>query len=91
MSNWLDKVLVLIVVLASFGYVAYALGPKKLRNVYSRFATKHFGLRAARWFAGSTMKGSHDCHDCSARDVHMNKNVASTPTARSDKFKVRER
>jgi hypothetical protein len=62
MNTWLDWLVVSGAVIASAAYVIYALGPKRIRAVYSRFATKYFGLRAARWFASS----GHSCHDCAA-------------------------
>jgi hypothetical protein len=60
MNRWLDIVLVAAAVFASAGYAVYALGNARVKNAYSRWATKHFGLRVARLFAGS--KGG--CGDC---------------------------
>lgn len=65
MNSWLDILFVTIAVLASLAYAIYALGPKRIKNAYSRWATKYFGLRAARWFAGSASE-SHDCNNCAA-------------------------
>jgi hypothetical protein len=68
MTNVLDVALVALVVLASLAYAIYALGPKRIKNVYSRFATKYFGLRAAKWFAPS----KHDsCSNCPSHDDHF--------------------
>ncbi len=64
MNRWLDVALVSLVVVASVMYAIYALGPKRIKNVYSRFATRYFGLRAARWFSGSS--DSHDCNNCAS-------------------------
>jgi hypothetical protein len=60
MNGWLDMILVALALLGSVSYVVYALGPKRIKNAYSRIATKYFGLRAARWFAGT--KGG--CDNC---------------------------
>jgi hypothetical protein len=68
MNRWLDISLVTAAVLASAAYAIYALGPKRIKSFYSRFATKYFGLRAARWFAPSS--GGHDCNDCSSKTSH---------------------
>ncbi|MBC7983887.1 MAG: hypothetical protein H7Y02_08540 [Candidatus Obscuribacterales bacterium] len=65
MNTWLDLALVVTIVLASAMYAIYALGPKRIRDTYTRFATKYFGLRAVRWFAPST-SGAHSCRDCPA-------------------------
>ncbi len=62
MSVALDYVVVAFAVIASASYVVYALGSKSLRDRYSRFATKVFGLRAARWFAGNAH--AHSCSNC---------------------------
>ena len=66
MNRWLDIFLVAIAVLASAAYAIYALGPKRRKDVYSRFATKHFGLRAARWLAGD----NQSCNNCSESTQH---------------------
>jgi hypothetical protein len=66
MSAWLDIALVGVVVLLSAAYALYALGPRQIKNVYSRVATKYFGLSAAKWFAS---KGS-DCGNCPSHDEH---------------------
>ena len=63
MNRWLDISLVTVVVLASLAYAIYSLGPRRTKNAYSRFATKYFGLRAAKWFGAS---GGHDCDNCSS-------------------------
>jgi hypothetical protein len=62
MNTWVDAVVVISAVLISIAYVVYALGPKRIRDAYTRFATKHFGLRALRWFTPS--KHGHSCRDC---------------------------
>lgn len=62
MNSWLDIALVAFAVVASVTYVVYALGPKRIKNAYSRFATKHFGLKAAGWFT----KSAENCDNCSA-------------------------
>jgi len=62
MNTWLDWMVVIGAVLASAAYLVYALGPKRIRDAYTRFATRHFGLRALRWFQSS--HGSHSCRDC---------------------------
>jgi hypothetical protein len=64
MNRWLDIALVVTAVFASAGYAVYALGPKRIKNAYSRLATKYLGLRAARWFSKSA--GGHSCNNCSA-------------------------
>jgi hypothetical protein len=64
-NHWLDLFLVTLAVLASAAYAAYALGPRRLKNAYSRFATKYFGLRAARWFATDDA-----CNNCSDKEHH---------------------
>jgi hypothetical protein len=67
MTHLLDISLVALAGIASAAYVAYALGPKRIKNVYSRLATKYFGLRAAKWFA----PGKHDsCSSCPSHDEH---------------------
>jgi hypothetical protein len=53
-------ILVALALLGSVGYVVYALGPKRIKNAYSRIATKYFGLRAAKWFAGP----KENCDNC---------------------------
>ena len=68
MSTWLDFVLVAAAVVASAAYAIYSLGPNRIKNAYSRFATKHFGLRAAKWFAP---KVDSACNNCSSRDEHL--------------------
>jgi len=68
MSRWIDIALVTVAVLASMAYVIYALGPKRIKNFYSRFATKYFGLRAARWFAGTN--DGHSCNNCQSNTQH---------------------
>jgi hypothetical protein len=62
MNTWLDAIVIFGAVLASGVYLVYALGPKRIRDAYTRFATKHFGLRALRWFTPS--KHGHSCRDC---------------------------
>ena len=62
MNTWLDFTLVGLVVVASLIYAIYALGPRRIKDAYSRFATKHFGLRAARWFTGT----EENCNNCSS-------------------------
>jgi len=57
-SVWFDEVQASIV----------ALGPKRIKNFYSRFATKYFGLRAARWFAGTN--DGHSCNNCQSNTQH---------------------
>jgi hypothetical protein len=79
MHTWLDALLVTLAVIASVLYAAYALGPKKLRNVYSRYATKYFGLRAAKWFV-TKPAASSDCSNCGERDVHLSSKKTVTPT-----------
>jgi len=64
MTRWIDILLVAVAVLAAAIYAVYALGPKRIKNAYSRLATKYFGLRAARWFAPPT--DGTDCDHCSA-------------------------
>jgi hypothetical protein len=67
MATWLDIALVTLVVAASVLYAIYALGPKRIKSAYSRWATKYFGLRAAKWFAPS----KHDsCSNCPSHDQH---------------------
>ena len=70
MSSWLDIALVAAAVLASAVYAAYALGPRRLRDSYSKLATKYLGLRAARWFSSNGSGGTHGCHECSANTAH---------------------
>ena len=70
MSTWLDFTLVGLVVATSVAYAIYALGPRRIKDAYSRFATKHFGLRAAKWFSGS----AEDCNNCSA-NPHQEKKI----------------
>ena len=67
MNHWLDIALVATAVLASAAYAIYALGPRRIKNIYSRFATKYFGLRAARWFSGAN---EPSCHDCASNAQH---------------------
>jgi len=67
MNHWLDIALVAAAVLASAAYASYALGPKRIKNFYSRFATKYFGLRAARWFSGND---EHSCNNCQSNTQH---------------------
>jgi hypothetical protein len=66
MNSWLDILLVAIAVTASIGYAAYSLGPKKLKQTYSRLATKYFGLRAAHWFRRS----AESCDNCPSNQAH---------------------
>lgn len=61
--SWLDFALVALAVLASVAYAVYALGPKRIKDAYSRFATKHFGLRAAKWFAPKAGGSCDGCND----------------------------
>jgi hypothetical protein len=67
MSSYLDIALVTLAVMASAAYVLYALGPKRIKNAYSRLATKYFGLRAAKWFVP---KSTGECSNCPSRDDH---------------------
>lgn len=67
MNTWLDIALVALAVIASAAYAIYSLGPRRIKNAYSRFATKHLGLWAAKWFAP---KSDAACNDCSSRDEH---------------------
>ena len=64
MNRWLDIALVAAAVIASIGYAFYALGPRRIKDSYSRFATKYLGLRAARWFGGAS--GTQGCSNCPA-------------------------
>ena len=67
MPAWLDVAVVSIIVLIAVTYAVYSLGPKRIKNAYSRFATKYFGLRAAKWFAPS----KHDsCSNCPGNEDH---------------------
>lgn len=68
MNVWLDIALVALAVVASAAYAIYALGPRRIKDAYSRFATKHFGLRAAKWFAPKT---DSSCSNCASRDEHF--------------------
>jgi len=68
MNAWLDILLVALAVAAAAMYAIYALGPKRIKDAYSRFATKHFGLRAAKWFAP---KVDSACNSCASRDEHL--------------------
>jgi hypothetical protein len=68
MNSWLDILLVTLALLASVGYAIYALGPKRVKQAYSRFATKHFGLGAARWFRHS----ADSCDNCPSNQAHKN-------------------
>ena len=74
MGGVLDMLVVACAVVASGAYAIYALGPRSVRDAYSKFATKHFGLRAARWFAGS---GHGNCHDCNANPTQPTDNRAT--------------
>jgi hypothetical protein len=67
MTHALDIALVVLAVSASAAYVVYALGPKRIKNVYSRLATKYFGLRAAKWFAPSKHSS---CNSCPSHEQH---------------------
>jgi hypothetical protein len=58
MNKWLDTFLVAGAVLLSAGYAIYAFGPKTLRDSFTRFVTRYFGLRSARLFSGSTGCGN---------------------------------
>jgi hypothetical protein len=71
MNAWLDFALVALAVAASLGYAVYALGPRRIKDAYSRFATRYFGLRAARWFGGTSQDG---CNNCSA-NPHQEKKI----------------
>ncbi len=64
MNGWLDFSLVAFAVLASLGYAVYSLGSKRVKQAYSRFATKYFGLGAAKWFRGSAAS----CDNCPAHE-----------------------
>jgi hypothetical protein len=68
MNAWLDIALVAFALVASAAYAIYALGPRRIKSLYSRFATKHFGLRAAKWFAP---KLDSACDQCASRDEHQ--------------------
>ena len=70
MNTWLDFALVGLVVMASLIYAIYALGPRRIKDTYSRLATKYFGLRAAKWFAGT----AENCNNCSA-NPHQEKKI----------------
>jgi hypothetical protein len=61
MNRWLDIALVSGAVVLSALYATYALGPRRIKQAYSRFATKHFGLRVARWFGGSQGPSCDNC------------------------------
>jgi len=67
MNAWLDIALVALAVIASVAYAIYALGPRRIKNFYSRVATKYFGLRAVKWF---TPRSDSECSNCSSRDEH---------------------
>ena len=69
MNRWLDIALVATAVLVSAGYAAYSLGPKRIKDTFSRLATKYFGLRAAHWFT-SARQDSHNCDKCPAHTEH---------------------
>jgi hypothetical protein len=58
-NHWLDIGLVTVAVAVSLGYAIYAMGPKKLRDWFTRWVTRYFGLRAAKLFSGST-----GCDNC---------------------------
>jgi hypothetical protein len=66
MNRWLDIALVAFAVLVSAGYAAYSLGPKSIKNTYSKVATKYLGLRAAKWFSPA----ADSCNSCSSGDAH---------------------
>jgi hypothetical protein len=68
MNAWLDISLVALAVIASVAYAIYSLGPRRIKNAYSRLATKYFGLRAANWFAP---KSDSACNNCASRDDHL--------------------
>jgi hypothetical protein len=59
MNRWVDIALVACAVLLSLAYAAYTFGPKSLRDRFTRFVTRHFGLGAARYFSGSA-----GCSNC---------------------------
>jgi len=81
MAAWLELTLVALAVLVSALYALYALGPKRLRDIYSRTATKYFGLRAARWFAGKPSQPA--CHDCpSGEQARLRETSAGHSTER---------
>ena len=67
MNRWLDIALVATIVVASLVYAVYSLGSKRIKDAYSRSATKYLGLRAANWFARSE-PGS--CSNCSSSSEH---------------------
>jgi hypothetical protein len=58
MNRWLDISLVTAAVLASLAYAIYSLGPRRIKDTYSRLATKYFGLRSAKLFSGSNGCGN---------------------------------
>jgi hypothetical protein len=70
MNRWLDISLVAGAVLVSAVYSIYVFGPKTLRDNFTRFVTRYFGLRSAKLFSGST--GCGNCAPAAKKPLQHN-------------------
>jgi hypothetical protein len=71
MNRWLDFSLVAGAVLLSAGYAIYVFGPKTLRDTFTRFVTRYFGLRSAKLFSGPT--GCGNCGPAAKKPLQHNR------------------